>query len=206
MGIRKIHHVAYRCRNAKQTVEWYGKYLKMGFIAAIAEDQVPSTKDPDPYMHIFLDAGGGNVLAFFELPNSPTMGRDTNTPDWVQHIAFRDLTRLGHRAVSAQTPPRLSGDGAGDLGLAQVLGKLGVRGRHKRHTALFLGIDGQKELLHGRALSLAGALLPHAGGSFFTNSLTSWMLTHGKRTLCGFAPSLMSSLSIDLCVAEAGKA
>jgi catechol-2,3-dioxygenase len=39
-------------------------------------------------MHVFLDAGAGNVLAFFELPNSPAMGRDDNTPDWVQHIAF----------------------------------------------------------------------------------------------------------------------
>jgi lactoylglutathione lyase len=39
-------------------------------------------------MHIFLDAGGGNVLAFFELPNSPAMGRDDNTPAWVQHIAL----------------------------------------------------------------------------------------------------------------------
>jgi catechol-2,3-dioxygenase len=28
------------------------------------------------------------VLAFFELPNQPEMGRDQNTPDWVQHIAF----------------------------------------------------------------------------------------------------------------------
>jgi catechol-2,3-dioxygenase len=40
-------------------------------------------------MHVFLDAGGGNVLAFFELPNAPEMGRDTNTPEWVQHIAFK---------------------------------------------------------------------------------------------------------------------
>jgi glyoxylase I family protein len=39
-------------------------------------------------MHVFLDAGMGNVLAFFELPNSPEMGVDPNTPDWVQHIAF----------------------------------------------------------------------------------------------------------------------
>jgi len=28
------------------------------------------------------------VLAFFEIPNSPPMGRDENTPGWVQHIAF----------------------------------------------------------------------------------------------------------------------
>ncbi len=88
MKISRIHHAAYRCKDAKETVEWYAKNLNMGFVLAIAEDLVPSTKAPDPYMHIFLDAGGGNVLAFFELPNSPEMGRDENTPAWVQHMAF----------------------------------------------------------------------------------------------------------------------
>jgi catechol 2,3-dioxygenase-like lactoylglutathione lyase family enzyme len=87
--LQRIHHVAYRCRDAKETVEWYRKHLQMDFVLAIAEDQVPSTGAPDPYMHVFLDAGQGNVLAFFELPNSPAMGRDDNTPDWVQHIAFK---------------------------------------------------------------------------------------------------------------------
>ncbi len=87
--IQKIHHVAYRCKDAKETVEWYVKYLNMNFILAIAEDLVPSTKAPDPYMHVFLDAGAGNVLAFFELPNSPEMGKDPNTPEWVQHLALQ---------------------------------------------------------------------------------------------------------------------
>jgi len=89
MKLNRIHHVAYRCRDAKETVDWYTKNLGMDFILAIAEDQVPSTHEPDPYMHLFLDAGGGNVLAFFEIPNSPPMGRDPNTPAWVQHIAFK---------------------------------------------------------------------------------------------------------------------
>ncbi|NMG75336.1 VOC family protein [Aromatoleum diolicum] len=88
MLIKKIHHVAYRCRDAKETVDWYEKHLGMQLILAIAEDEVPSTKAPDPYMHIFLDAGGGNVLAFFELPTRPPMDRDHNTPDWVQHFAM----------------------------------------------------------------------------------------------------------------------
>ena len=86
---QRIHHVAYRCKDAKQTVDWYRQHLEMDFVLAIAEDNVPSTGAPDPYMHVFLDAGQGNVLAFFELPNSPPMGRDGNTPDWVQHIAFK---------------------------------------------------------------------------------------------------------------------
>mgnify|MGYP000713420372 CR=1 FL=1 len=86
--IRKIHHVAYRCRDAAETVGFYREVLGMDFTIAFAEDFVPSTGEPDPYMHVFMDAGGGNVLAFFELPNSAPMGRDTNTPEWVQHIAL----------------------------------------------------------------------------------------------------------------------
>lgn len=87
--IEQIHHVAYRCKDAKETVEWYKKNLNMDFILAFAEDYVPSTKAFDPYMHLFLDAGNGNVLAFFELPTQPEMGRDENTPKWVQHIALK---------------------------------------------------------------------------------------------------------------------
>ncbi len=84
-----FHHVAYRCKDAKETVEFYQKVLGMDFQLAIAEDKVPSTGEPDPYMHIFLDAGNGNVLAFFELPTKPDMDRDHNTPVWVQHIALK---------------------------------------------------------------------------------------------------------------------
>lgn len=84
-----VHHVAYRCKDAKETVEWYQKHLDMDFVLAIAENKVPSTSEPDPYMHIFLDLGGGNILAFFELPTQPEMGRDPNTPLWTQHLALK---------------------------------------------------------------------------------------------------------------------
>ena len=113
MAIDRIHHVAYRCKDAKQTVEWYRKHLGMDFVLAIAENEVPSTHAPDPYMHVFLDAGHGNVLAFFELPQSPAMGRDGNTPDWVQHIAFKidgGLDELG------ATKARLQADGIDVIG------------------------------------------------------------------------------------------
>ncbi|PLX34762.1 MAG: glyoxalase [Hyphomicrobiales bacterium] len=112
MKLERIHHVAYRCRDAEQTVEWYRKYLNMDFVLAIAENQVPSTKAPDPYMHIFLDAGGGNILAFFELPNSPDMGRDENTPDWVQHLAMK----VGSMDELLDTKARLEADGIDVVG------------------------------------------------------------------------------------------
>ncbi|WP_395628836.1 VOC family protein [Sphingorhabdus sp.] len=96
IALRRIHHVAYRCKDAKATADWYAHVLGMEFTTAFAEDHVPSTGEYDPYMHIFLDCGGGNVIAFFELPNQPDMGKDPNTPAWVQHIAFEvsDLDAL----------------------------------------------------------------------------------------------------------------
>ena len=113
MKIKRIHHAAYRCKDAKQTVEWYAKYLNMDFQLAFAEDHVPSTKAFDPYMHIFLDAGMCNVLAFFELPTQPEMGRDINTPDWVQHIAFE----VDSLDLLEQTKARLQADGIDVVGI-----------------------------------------------------------------------------------------
>ena len=114
MKIARIHHVAYRCRDARETVEWYRKHLNMEFVLAIAEDRVPSTKAADPYMHLFMDAGNGNILAFFEIPNSPPMGRDPATPDWVQHIA---LKVEGDESVLVEAKARLEAGGVEVLGI-----------------------------------------------------------------------------------------
>ena len=107
-----VHHVAYRCRDARETVDFYRAALGMEFQLAIAENEVPSTGEPDPYMHVFLDAGNGNVLAFFELPSAPAMGRDANTPAWVQHIAFR----VGSMDELMRTKAHLEGIGLDVLG------------------------------------------------------------------------------------------
>lgn len=113
MKTSKIHHVAYRCKSARQTVEWYNKYLGMDYILAFSESYVPSTHEYNPYMHIFLDAGGGNILAFFELSEQPEMGRDENTPVWVQHIALAVETREDMIAMKE----RLEADGEEVVGI-----------------------------------------------------------------------------------------
>ena len=110
--LKRIHHVAYRCRDAAETVAFYQRVLDMDFKLAIAEDEVPSTGEPDPYMHVFLDAGMGNVLAFFELPNSPDMDRDQNTPEWVQHIAFE----VADEAALIAAKARVESEGLDVLG------------------------------------------------------------------------------------------
>ncbi len=105
-NLQGVHHVAYRCKDARETVEFYRDVMGMDFQLAIAEDHVPSTGAYDPYMHIFMDAGNGNVLAFFELPEQPNMGRDENTPEWVQHIAFKVATMDELMAAKAHAEAR----------------------------------------------------------------------------------------------------
>jgi len=41
MTTNGIHHVAYRCNNAKETVDFYQAALNMDLVLAIAEDKVP---------------------------------------------------------------------------------------------------------------------------------------------------------------------
>ena len=88
MILRKLHHVAYRCKNAKETVEFYTKVLGLKYSHAIRNDYVPSTGEHYPHFHIFFAMDDGSSIAFFEVPNEKPMGFDPNTPQWVQHLAL----------------------------------------------------------------------------------------------------------------------
>ncbi len=89
MGLHGLHHVAYRCRDAKETTAFYRDLLGLELDIAVAENKVPSTGEWSPHIHIFFKMGDGSYVAFFELPESPDMEMDQNTPDWVQHLALR---------------------------------------------------------------------------------------------------------------------
>src|SRR3970040_1153316 len=89
MDIKSLHHVAYRCKDAKQTADFYTKVLGLEYAMAVSEDRVPSTGEKHPYSHIFVRMDDVSYVAFFQLPDSPAMGRDPATPLWVQHLALR---------------------------------------------------------------------------------------------------------------------
>jgi glyoxylase I family protein len=88
MIVRKLHHVAYRCKDAKETVDFYTKVLGLKFSHAVRNDNVPSTGEFYPHLHIFFEMHDGSSVAFFETPTEAPMGFDPNTPQWVQHLAL----------------------------------------------------------------------------------------------------------------------
>jgi catechol 2,3-dioxygenase-like lactoylglutathione lyase family enzyme len=90
MLCKKLHHAAFRCRDAQETVDFYTKVLGLKFAHAMGEDRVPSTGRYSPHVHIFFEMEDGSNIAFFECPTDEgeVTGKDPKTPDWVQHFAF----------------------------------------------------------------------------------------------------------------------
>jgi glyoxylase I family protein len=85
----RLDHVAYRCKNARETVDFYTKMLDMPLVAAVTDEIVQSTKERCPHIHVFFAMQDGSCVAFFELAEEKPMGRDENTPAWVQHLALQ---------------------------------------------------------------------------------------------------------------------
>lgn len=88
MLCKKLHHAAFRCKDARATVDFYTKTLGLKFSHAMGEDHVPSTGQYSPHIHIFFEMEDGSSIAFFEVPRDPGNVKDLESPAWIQHFAF----------------------------------------------------------------------------------------------------------------------
>ena len=75
-----IHHVAYRCRDAKETTEFYQRVMGMDFDIAFAENEVPSTGEHDPYMHIFPQCRWWQYSRLFRAARTAGYGQGSQYP------------------------------------------------------------------------------------------------------------------------------
>jgi len=95
MLLQKLHHVAYRCRDAQQTVDFYTKVLGLKLVASLVQDFVPSIQRNEPHNHIFFEMADGSYIAFFDVMASDD-GIAEADRDWAQHLALevQDLATL----------------------------------------------------------------------------------------------------------------
>jgi len=99
----RLHHVAYRSRDAQRTADFYTKVVGLKYVAGLMppentrlswplnEPGEPPRKVVDGQsdsIHIFFELGDGSYLAFFDVASSPEEKEDPATPWWVKHIAF----------------------------------------------------------------------------------------------------------------------
>jgi glyoxylase I family protein len=106
MLCKKLHHAAFRCKDAAETVAFYTRVLGLKFSHAMGEDHVPSTGGYSPHIHIFFEMEDGSSIAFFECPKDPGHIKDLESPDWIQHFAFEvegmDALLQAKRRMQAQ--------------------------------------------------------------------------------------------------------
>ena len=98
MDVKSLHHVAYRCKDAKTTADFYTKALGLEYAMAVAEDRVPSTGEQSPYMHIFFRMDDGSYVAFFELPDSPEMKQRLSSVSEAMLQEWSKTKRAPHHA------------------------------------------------------------------------------------------------------------
>lgn len=111
--VERLHHFAWRCRDAEETRRFYEDLLGLPLVHVIRADHVPSTGEYCPYVHLFFQLQDGASVAFFDLGDDQAAAPSPNTPAWVNHLALRvpDLTAL------AQAKARLEAAGVEVIGI-----------------------------------------------------------------------------------------
>ena len=110
--VHKLHHFAYRCRDAEETVRFYEGILGLPLASVVSHDHIPSTGEFQPYCHIFFEMADGSYIAFFDLFDGKLYTPDPDTPAWVNHLA---LQVDSHEAL-LQAKERLLAHGVDVLG------------------------------------------------------------------------------------------
>ena len=87
-SIHKLHHFAYRCRDAEETRAFYEDLLGLPLVHLVQAETVPSEGEHCPFVHIFFQMRDGSYLAFFDLGDNVASEPSPNTPSWVNHIAL----------------------------------------------------------------------------------------------------------------------
>lgn len=86
--IKGVHHAAFRCRDAEQTIWFYRDVLGLADPTGITIEVVPGTGDDDPYMHLFFRMKNGEYIAFFDAPGSATPESFARKDSFDVHWAF----------------------------------------------------------------------------------------------------------------------
>lgn len=68
MGIRGLHHTAYRCRDAEETRRFYEDFLGLPLVNAFEIRETKSGRSTRA-IHVFFAMEDGSALAFFEVPD-----------------------------------------------------------------------------------------------------------------------------------------
>jgi catechol 2,3-dioxygenase-like lactoylglutathione lyase family enzyme len=83
-----VHHAAFRCRDAEQTIWFYRDVLGLADPTGIIVEEVPGSGADDPYLHVFFRMRNGEHIAFFDAPGSADPAWFARKDSFDMHWAF----------------------------------------------------------------------------------------------------------------------
>jgi len=84
----RVDHLGYYTRNARKTVQFWTEVMRCKFTSSIWNPELPSTRQPYPYLHIFFELGDGSTVAFFEIPDVGEEATPAEPLRTVNHMAM----------------------------------------------------------------------------------------------------------------------
>ncbi len=88
--VRAIHHFAYKCKNAEETLRFYEEVLGLPLALVVQEDDVVTTTGEKlSFAHFFFEMKDGNYIAFFDFGDESPAAKDPRTPPFANHLAFQ---------------------------------------------------------------------------------------------------------------------
>ena len=91
MKLLGLHHFAWKCANAEETIKFYTTILDLPHVNTIEKEFVPSTGEYAPYKHVFFELADGSCIAFFDIGDNK--GVKVDCEDWIVHFAFEVESR-----------------------------------------------------------------------------------------------------------------
>jgi glyoxylase I family protein len=67
---KRLHHHAFRCRNAEETRHFYEDILGFPLTQAVIQNRSFGVRSDNNFCHIFFELGDGSALAFFDCTGS----------------------------------------------------------------------------------------------------------------------------------------
>ena len=86
--VSRLHHFAYRCRDAEETRAFYEDLLGLKLAIFLRLPHYEEPGDVPPFSHLFFEMDDGSYIAFFDLGDDGVSAYDENTHEWVNHLAL----------------------------------------------------------------------------------------------------------------------
>lgn len=155
-AVLRLHHFAYRCRDAEETRQFYEDVLGLPLVHVVKESTVPSTGEKTPFVHLFFELKDGSCIAFFDLGDNVKPAPSPNTPAWVNHLALKVPSVKDVEIMKARLEAHgINVVGVTDHGFVKSIYFFDPNGIRLEFTAETVGQDELKEYARNAHAALA---------------------------------------------------